>query len=153
MALLFFLGVPMALAGGVLGAVLDGGVVSLGSLMGFLGILGIAVRHGILLVRHYQHLEEHEGVAFGPELVQRGTRDRFAPILITTLTTAAAMAPLVVLGNIAGLEIVHPIAAVILGGLITTTVFNLYVVPALYVRFGARREAELELSPSGGETV
>jgi Cu/Ag efflux pump CusA len=122
--------------------------------MGFLAILGIAVRHGILLVKHYQYLEEHEGVPFGPDLIRRGTRERFAPILMTTLTTAAAMAPLVVLGNIAGLEIVHPIAAVILGGLVTATLFNLYVVPAMYARFGARREAELELSPSiGGEAV
>jgi Cu/Ag efflux pump CusA len=153
MAILFFLGLPMALTGGVLGAVLDGGVVSLGSLMGFLGILGIAVRHGILLVKHYQHLEEHEGMPFGPDLVQRGTRERFAPILMTTLTTAAAMAPLVVLGKIAGLEIVHPVAAVILGGLLTATLFNLYVVPAMYARFGARREPELELTPTAGEAT
>lgn len=153
MAILFFLGLPMALTGGVLGAVLDGGVVSLGSLMGFLGILGIAVRHGILLVKHYQHLEEHEGMPFGPDLVQRGTRERFAPILMTTLTTAAAMAPLVVLGKIAGLEIVHPVAAVILGGLVTATLFNLYVVPAMYARFGARREPELELTPTAGEAT
>jgi CzcA family heavy metal efflux pump len=146
LALLFLLTLPMALVGGVVGALLDGGVVSLGSLMGFLGVLAIAARQGIMLIRHYQHLEEHAGEPFGRELVLRGTRERFAPILVTALTTAAAMIPLVLLGNIAGLEIVHPIAAVILGGLVTATVFNLHVVPALYFRFGAHREPDLELA-------
>jgi Cu/Ag efflux pump CusA len=148
LASLFLLAMPVALAGGVFGALLGGGVISLGSLMGFLGVLGIAVRHGIMLIKHYQQLEEHEGEPFGPGLVLRGTRERFAPILMTTVTTAAAMVPLVVLGDIAGLEIVHPIAAVILGGLVTATVFNLHIVPALYLRFGARREPDLELVPA-----
>jgi Cu/Ag efflux pump CusA len=146
LSLAFFLALPVALSGGVVAALLNGAEISLGSLMGFLGVLGIAVRHGILLIRHYQHLEEHEGETFGPALVLRGTRERFAPILVTALTTAAAMVPLVALGNIAGLEIVHPIAVVILGGLVTTTVFSLHVVPALYLRFGAKREAELGLA-------
>jgi Cu/Ag efflux pump CusA len=151
---LFFLGLPLALAGGVFGALLDGAVVSMGSLMGFLGVLAVAIRQGIMLVRHYQDLEEHGGEPFGPGLVRRGTRERFEPIVVTALTTAAAMLPLVLLGNIAGLEIVHPIAMVILGGLVTATLFNLYLVPALYLRFGARREPELELAPpTGGEAV
>ena len=147
---LFFLALPMALAGGVVGALLDGATVSLGTLIGFLGVLAIAVRHGIMLIKHYQHLEEHEREPFGPALVLRGTRERFAPIVITAVTTAAAMVPLVVLGQIAGLEIVHPIAVVILGGLVTTTIFNLHVVPALYLRFGAKREADLGLLPDTG---
>lgn len=151
---LFFLALPVALAGGVLGALVDGGMISLGSLMGFLGILAIAVRQGIMLIRHYQHLEEHEGERFGRELVLRGTRDRFAPILVTALTTAAAMVPLVILGDIAGLEIVHPIATVLLGGLVTATWFNLRLVPAMYLRFGAGREPDLDLAaPTGGEAV
>ncbi len=147
LASLFLLALPVALAGGVFGALLDGGTISLGSLMGFLAVLAIAVRHGVMLIKHYQYLEEHEGEPFGPGLVLRGTRERFGPILVTAVTTAAAMVPLVVLGKIAGLEIVHPIAAVILGGLVTATVFNLHVVPALYLRFGARRELDLELLP------
>jgi len=147
LALGFFLAIPVALTGGVFGALLDGGTISLGSLMGFLGVLALAVRHGIMLIRHYEYLEEHDGEPFGPELVRRGTRDRFAPILVTMLTTAGAMVPLLVLGKIAGLEIVHPIAAVMLGGLVTTTVFNLCVVPALYLWLGARREADLKLAP------
>ncbi len=150
LAVVFFLALPMALAGGILGALLDGGIISLGSLMGFLGVLAIAVRHGIMLIRHYQHLEEQEGEPFGPGLVLRGTRERFAPILITAASTAAAMVPLVVLGDIAGLEIVHPIAVVILGGLVTATLFSLHVVPALYLRFGTKREPDLGLLPDVG---
>jgi Cu/Ag efflux pump CusA len=138
LALSFLLALPVALAGCVLGALLDGGVFSLGSLMGLLGVFAIAVRHGILQIRRYQLLEKREGEPFGPELVMRGTRERFAPIVTTIVTTAAAMLPLVVLGDIAGLEIVHPIAVVILGGLVTTTLFTLHVVPALYLRFGRK---------------
>jgi CzcA family heavy metal efflux pump len=151
LAWLFLLALPVALAGGVLGALLDGGMFSLGSLMGFLGVLAIAVRHGVMLIKHYQHLEEHEGEPFGPALVRRGTRERFAPILVTAVTTAAAMLPLVVLGDIAGLEIVHPIAVVILGGLVTGTLFSLHIVPALYLRFGGRREPDLGLAAAPGE--
>jgi Cu/Ag efflux pump CusA len=147
---LFFLALPMALAGGVVGALVDGGTISLGTVIGFLGVLAIAVRHGIMLIKHYQRLEEQEGEPFGPALVLRGTRERFAPIVITALTTAAAMLPLVVLGDLAGLEIVHPIAVVILGGLVTATMFTLHVVPALYLRFGAKREADLGLAETGG---
>ncbi|MGD8866756.1 MAG: efflux RND transporter permease subunit, partial [Gemmatimonadales bacterium] len=146
LASLFFVALPVALAGGVVGALLEGGAISLGSLMGFLGILAIAVRQGVMLIKHYQYLEDNEGEAFGPALVERGTRERFAPILVTAFTTAAAMVALLALGNIAGLEIVHPIAAVILGGLVTSTVFTLHVVPALYQRFGASREPDLALA-------
>lgn len=146
LAALFLLALPVSLVGGVFGALLDGGMLSLGSLMGFLTVLAIAVRQGIMLVRHYQQLEEAEGEPFGPGLVLRGTRDRFAPILVTNVATAAAMLPLIVLGNGAGLEIVHPIAAVILGGLVTATLFSLHVVPALYLRFGGRREPDLGLA-------
>jgi Cu/Ag efflux pump CusA len=149
-AALFFLALPMALAGGVVGALLDGATISLGTIIGFLGVLAIAVRHGIVLIKHYQRLEEQEGELFGPALVLRGTRERFAPIVITAVTTAAAMVPLVALGDLAGLEIVHPIAVVILGGLVTATVFNLHVVPALYLRFGAKREPDLGLLAEGG---
>jgi Cu/Ag efflux pump CusA len=132
------------------GALLDGATISLGTIIGFLGVLAIAVRHGIVLIKHYQRLEEQEGELFGPALVLRGTRERFAPIVITAVTTAAAMVPLVALGDLAGLEIVHPIAVVILGGLVTATVFNLHVVPALYLRFGAKREPDLGLLAEGG---
>ena len=134
----FLLTLPVALAGSVFAALLDGGVFSLGSLMGLAGVFAIAVRHGIMLIRRYQTLEKREGEPFGPDLVVRGTRERFAPLATTVVTTAAAMIPLVVLGEIAGLEIVHPIAVVILGGLVTAMLFTLYVVPGLYLMFGRK---------------
>jgi len=97
------------------------------------------------LIQHYQHLEVHEGETFGPELVLRGSRERIAPILMTALSTGLALLTFVIFGKTPGHEIVYPMAIVILGGLVTTTLLNLFVIPALYLRFGARREAELEL--------
>jgi Cu/Ag efflux pump CusA len=110
--------------------------------------LGIAARDGILLIKHYQHLEDREGVAFGPALVQRGTRERLVSILVTAAATASILLPLVAMGDTAGLEIVHPMAVVMLAGLVTATLVTLCVVPALYLRFGSRREPELDLEPA-----
>ena len=139
LASLAFATLPIALVGGVLAAYLGGGVISLGSLVGFLTVLGIVARNGIMLISHYQHLEQFEGVPFGPGLVIRGARERLVPIMMTVLTTGLALIPLIVAGAIPGQEIEHPMAVVILGGLITATLLNLFVVPALYLRFGKGR--------------
>jgi CzcA family heavy metal efflux pump len=136
LATLAFVTLPMALVGGVLAAFAGGGVISLGSLVGFFTVLGIVARNGIMMVSHYKHLEEHEGMTFGPELVARGSRERLSPILMTALTTGFALLPLMVTGDIPGQEIEYPMAIVILGGLITTTLLNLLVLPSLYLRFG-----------------
>ena len=138
LALLAFLTLPMALVGGVLAAWIGGGIISLGSLVGFFTVFGIAARNGILLINHFQHLEEEEGMEFGRELVLRGARERLAPILMTSLATGLALVPLVALGLRPGHEIEHPLAVVILGGLVTSTLLNLFVVPSLYLRFGHR---------------
>ena len=138
LATLSFLTLPIALVGGVLAAYLGGGVISLGSLVGFLTVLGIVARNGIMLISHYQHLEQFEGVPFGPELVLRGARERLVPIMMTVLTTGLALIPLIAAGQIPGHEIEHPMAVVILGGLITATLLNLFVVPSLYLRFAKR---------------
>jgi len=90
-------------------------------------------------VNHCQHLERHEGEPFGPQLVLRGARERLSPILMTSLATGLAVVPLIVLGNRPGHEIEYPLAIVIVGGLLTSTLLNLFVVPSLYLRFGARR--------------
>ena len=140
LALLTFLTLPMALTGGALAALADGSELSLGSLMGFIGVLGIAARSGILMLSHLRQLERHEADTFSLGLVLRGARERLAPILITGLATALALFPLVVLGGIPGHELVHPLAVVILGGLVTSTLVSLFVLPALYVRFGSRFE-------------
>ena len=130
---------PSALVGGVVAAFLGGRIISLGSLVGFLTVLGIAARNGILLISRYQHLERDEGQEFGPELVLRGSRDRLSPILMTTLATGLALVPLVVLGEVPGHEIEHPTAVVIVGGLATSTLLNLVVVPAMYLWVAGRR--------------
>ena len=128
---------PFALIGGVAAAFLSGGVLSLGSLVGFVTVLGIAARNGIMLVSHYRHLEDVEGVPFGPELVERGAEERLAPILMTALATGLALVPIVVGGSRSGQEVEHPMAVVILGGLVTSTVLNLFLLPALYYRYAA----------------
>ncbi|MCZ7573226.1 MAG: efflux RND transporter permease subunit [Ardenticatenaceae bacterium] len=136
-----FLTSPTALAGGVLAALLGGGgLLSLGVLAGFLTIVGITLRNSTMLISHYQYLEEQEGESFGPELILRGAQERLSPILLTTLTTGLALLPFVLFGNIPGHEIVRPIAIVVLGGLVTSTLFNLFIVPALYLRFGSSLE-------------
>ncbi len=106
---------PFALIGGVAAAFLSGGVLSLGSLVGFVTVLGIAARNGIMLVSHYRHLEDVERMPFGPELVERGAEERLAPILMTALATGLALVPIVVGGSRSGQEVEHPMAVVILG--------------------------------------
>ncbi len=137
--LLVALTLPFALIGGVAGAFLSGGVLSLGSLVGFVTVLGIAARNGIMLISHYRHLEENEGVMFGRALVLRGAEERLAPILMTAACAALALLPLVLKGNVPGHEIEYPMAVVILGGLATSTLLNLFLMPSLYSRFGRGR--------------
>jgi CzcA family heavy metal efflux pump len=146
LALLLFLTLPMALVGGVLAVRMGDGILSLGSLIGFLTVFGIAARNGILMISHFQHLEREEGVAFGPALVLRGAKERLAPILMTASATGLALVPLAVAGSIAGHEIEHPMAIVILGGLVTSTLLNLFVLPSLYLRFGKSRRERAELA-------
>jgi Cu/Ag efflux pump CusA len=135
LAILSFLTLPIALVGGVIAAFIAGGDLSLGSLIGFFTVLGIVARNGIMLISHYQHLEHEEGMPFGIDLVLRGARERVVPILMTVLTTGLALIPLIVRGEIPGQEIELPMGHVILGGLITATLLNLFVVPSLYLRF------------------
>ncbi|HUU34081.1 MAG TPA: efflux RND transporter permease subunit, partial [Vicinamibacterales bacterium] len=130
--------IPFALIGGVASVFLTGGVLSLGSLVGFVTVLGIAARNGIMLVSHYRHLEHEEGVPFGAELAMRGAEERLAPILMTALVTGLALVPIIAGGDRSGHEIEHPMAVVILGGLVTSTVLNLVLLPAIYLRYGKR---------------
>jgi CzcA family heavy metal efflux pump len=139
LATLAFFTLPVALVGGVLATFATGGVISLGSLVGFFTVFGVAARNGIMLIKHYQHLEQQEGEVFGPDLVLRGARERLGPILMTALAAGLALVPLVISGDIPGHEIEHPMAIVILGGLVTSTILNLFIVPSLYLRFGRKR--------------
>lgn len=151
LAAIMFLTLPVALVGGVIAAWIAVGTISLGALVGFFAVLGIAARNGILLISHLQHLERAEGERFGPALVIRGAGERLSPILMTALATALALLPLVIFGNRPGQEIENPMAIVILGGLASSTLMNLFVLPALYLRFGrprGRRPEPPESEPS-----
>jgi CzcA family heavy metal efflux pump len=140
LAVLYFLTLPVALVGGVLAAYFGaGGIISLGSLVGFFTVLGIVARNGIMLISHYQHLEDVEGMPFGKELILRGASERIVPILMTVFTTGLALVPLILSGEIPGQEVEYPMAIVILGGLVTATLLNLFVVPPLYLRFAKGR--------------
>jgi Cu/Ag efflux pump CusA len=141
-AILFTL--PAALAGGVLAAFVTNGTLSIAALFGLLPVLGITVRNTILLVREYQRIELEEGRSFNRELVLQGSGQRVAPTIMTALTTVLALLPLMIFGNIPGQEIVRPMAIIIVGGLITSTWLHLFALPALYLRFGTSREADLE---------
>lgn len=152
LAALAFVTLPSALVGGILAAYCGDRVISLGALVGFLTILGIAARNSIMLIDHFQHLERYEGEKFGPGLVLRGAVERISPIVMTTLTTIVAIMPLIVRGSIPGHEVEHPMAVVILGGMITSTLLNLFVVPSLYLRFGRGTTASLNENPVVAES-
>jgi len=138
---LVFVSLPFALVGGVAATFLTGGVLSLGSLVGFVTVLGIAARNGIMLVSHYRHLEEQESEPFGRELILRGAEERLVPILMTACATALALLPIVIGGSRPGHEIEHPMAVVILGGLSTSTLLNLFVMPAISLRFAKNQRS------------
>jgi CzcA family heavy metal efflux pump len=149
LAILTFCTLPIALVGGLLAAYLTGGILSMGSLIGLFTVLGVVARHKIMLIDHYLHLEKYEGMTFGRDLVVRGARERLSPILMTTLAAGLALIPLIVAGNIPGQEIEYPMAIVILGGLVTATLQNLFIVPSLYLRYGkSQRELAGVLHPT-----
>jgi Cu/Ag efflux pump CusA len=142
LAFVIFLTLPMALVGGVLAALLNGGVLSIGALFGFFTLLAIAARNGLVMVNHFQRLAQYEDESIGSELVLRGARERLAPILMTALAASVAFLPLLIGGSIPGNELLSPMAAVVLGGLVTSTLLNLFIVPALYLRWPAALPAE-----------
>jgi len=133
-----FLSLPFSLIGGVAGIAAGGGVISLGSVVGFVAVLGIAARNGIMLVSHYRHLIEEEGYEFGPELVLRGAQERLVPILMTALTAMLALVPIALGGDLPGYEIEYPMALVILGGMFSSTLLSLFLLPVFYLKLGAK---------------
>jgi CzcA family heavy metal efflux pump len=144
LASLVLLILPFALSGGVVAAIVDSGTLSLGTLFGFFAVFAVAARQSILLVSRYRTLgaEEQESPSVG--LVLRGSQARLVPIVLTAVATALAMLPLVVLGSAAGLEIAHPLAVVVLGGLLSTTFVILFVLPVLYLRLAPKSVPELD---------
>ena len=135
------LSLPLALIGGVLAVLLTSRVVSIPSIIGFITLFGIATRNGILLISNYRHLAQ-QGVPVA-ERVMRGSLDSLNPILMTALTSALALIPLVLSGDQPGNEIQSPMAVVVLGGLLTSTLLNIYVMPVIYSRYATRKEVSL----------
>ena len=142
--------IPTAFIGGVLALVLTGQTLSVASLVGFVSLGGIAVRNGILLVTHYFHLMKEEGENFTQAMVLRGSLERLSPVLMTALTAGIGLVPLVVGGKKPGLEILYPVATVILGGLITSTFCEFLIHPGLFWRFSGKDAERLAKTGDGG---
>ncbi|HYT94258.1 MAG TPA: efflux RND transporter permease subunit [Gemmataceae bacterium] len=142
--------IPTAFVGGVLALVLTGQTLTVASLVGFVSLGGIAVRNGILLVTHYFHLMKEEGEGFTEKMVLRGSLERLAPVLMTALTAGIGLLPLVVGGKKPGLEILYPVATVILGGLVTSTFCEFLLHPGLFWRFSGK-DAERLVHSEGSE--
>jgi Cu/Ag efflux pump CusA len=127
---------PFALIGGVLAVFATGGSISLGSLVGFVTLFGLTTRNSIMMISHFDHLVRTERMTWGLEAAIRGASERLLPILMTALVTALGLLPLAIGTGEAGREIEGPMAIVILGGLLTSTVLNLLVLPTLALRYG-----------------
>jgi HME family heavy-metal exporter len=145
--------IPTAFIGGVLALVLTRQTLTVASLVGFVSLGGIAVRNGILLVTHYFHLMKEEGESFTPHMILRGSLERLAPVLMTALTAGIGLIPLVLGGKKPGLEILYPVATVILGGLVTSTFCEFLLHPGLFWRFSGKDAERLVRSEGSDEEL
>ncbi len=137
------LNIPFAFIGSVVGVWLSGGVFSIATLVGFITLTGIAARNGIMMISHYLHLMEHEGERFDLKMIIRGTQERLVPVLMTALTAALALVPLILAAGEPGREILHPVAVVIFSGIFSSTLLDLVVTPLVFWKFGRGSVARL----------
>lgn len=144
--------IPLALVGGLVFTWMTVNNISIATLVGFIAVAGIAARNSIMLISHYLHLMKHEGEGFTREMIIRGTKERLVPVLMTALTAGLALIPLVIAGDQPGKEILHPVAIVITGGLVSSTVLGLAVTPAFFFLFGrkAALKAVANNAPAAG---
>jgi CzcA family heavy metal efflux pump len=132
------LNIPLALVGSVIAVMLTGGTFSIATLVGFITLTGIASRNGIMMISHYLHLVEHEGETFSREMIIRGSLERLVPVLMTALVAALALIPLTLNAGEAGKEILYPVATVILGGLVSSTLLDMVVTPVVFLHYGKK---------------
>ena len=132
------LNIPLALIGSVVAVMLTGGVFSIATMVGFITLTGIASRNGIMMISHYIHLVQHEGEEFGDKMIIRGSLERLVPVLMTALVAALALVPLTMDASASGKEILYPVATVILGGLVSSTLLDMIVTPVVFKQFGKK---------------
>lgn len=132
------LNIPLALIGSVIAVLLTGGTFSVATMVGFITLTGIATRNGIMMISHYIHLVQHEGETFTKQMIIRGSLERLVPVLMTALVAALALIPLTLDPNASGKEILYPVATVILGGLISSTLLDMIVTPVVFYKFGEK---------------
>ena len=144
--------IPLAMVGAVLGLWLSGQPLSVAALIGFITLAGISVRNGILKVSHYINLMRFEHESFTQSMIVRGSMERLSPVLMTALVTAFALAPLLFEAERPGTEILHPVAVVIFAGLISSTLLDTFLTPALFWVFG-RKDAERLMEQSDAQAL
>jgi HME family heavy-metal exporter len=149
---LIMVNIPLALVGAVIGLWLSGQPLSVAALVGFITLAGISVRNGILKVSHYINLMRFEGESFDQKMILRGSLERLSPVLMTALVTAFALAPLLFEAEQPGTEVLHPVAVVIFSGLISSTLLDTFLTPAMFWLFG-RKPAEALMDDKDAEAL
>jgi len=151
LSLMIMFNIPLALIGGVVGLWLSGQPLSIAALIGFITLAGVSVRNGILKISHYLNLMRSEGEGFTKEMIVRGSLERLSPVLMTALVTAFALAPLLFEAERPGTEVLHPVAVVIFSGLISSTLLDTFLTPAIFWLYGRSEVDKLKLNLNKGE--
>ncbi len=151
-ALQVMINIPLALIGAVWALHLSGGVFSIATMVGFISLVGITSRNGIMMISHYLHLMKEEGEEFTEKMIIRGSLERLVPVLMTALTAGLSLVPFILAADAPGKEILHPLAVVVLGGILTSTLLDQLVTPAVFYKFG-RHSAERVIAERDDQAV